>query len=400
MPAVSGILGGVSGIASSIIGGNAATKASNSIGAGDLAGAQIINQNAGTAESNIANATGAAQTGVGGAVASGQQQVAGATQQGQAANSLATQQAQGTVAGGVTGANGILGGVYNGLSANLQPYLAAGTQGAQQLTQATAPGGSLAGNFSFDPTQIANNPDYQFQLQQGLQAVNQAQAASGQLSGGGTLKALTQYSQGLASNEIGQAYNQALSTYQTNRSNTLSNINTLLSTGQFGTSSLQQAAQNYGNQASANTLNGATYIGNTGISGAQYGSNLGVSGAQYNSNLGVSGANTIGNFGVQGANAGNQILGSQATQDTALLQNKANATASSNLANGYSLAGIVNGGLSLGNVLGNVSGLFGGGGSGGFQTGTASNPYGTLNGQPINPGPSQGWGIGGPVQVI
>jgi hypothetical protein len=271
----------ISGLVSSLLGSNAATKASNTIGSADLQAAQIVNANSGAAQQGVGNATTSGQAAVNSAVAGGQAGVTGAVTN-----------AQNTVGAATTNANGILSGVYNDLQSNLQPYLQAGTTGAQQLTAATAPGGSLSGNFSFDPTQIANNPDYQFQLQQGLQAVQRSQAASGQLTGGGTLKALTQYSQGLASNEIGQAYNQALTTYQTNRQNTLQNINSLLSTGQFGTSSLQQAAQNYGNQTSANTIGGAQYIGNAGLQGAQYNGNLGVQGAQYNGTLGLQGAQT------------------------------------------------------------------------------------------------------------
>jgi hypothetical protein len=147
---------------------------------------------------------------------------------------------------------GVLGAGQTAVS-NLQPYTSVGTTAANSLNADLSPGGSLTSKFSFDPTQIANNPDYQFQLQQGLQAVKQAAAATGTLGSSQTLKGLTNYAGGLASSEIGQAYNQALSTYQTNYGNTLNSLGLGLNTGLNATTSANNAligtnqiAGNYG----------------------------------------------------------------------------------------------------------------------------------------------------------
>ncbi len=154
----------------------------------------------------------------------------------------------------------------------LNPYLAAGQQGANQLSTALAPGGDLTKQFSFDPSQIANNPNYQFVLQQGTDAVQKSAAAKGGLFSGGTMKALDQYSQGLATQTINDAYSQALNTFQTNRNNMFQGYTTEAQTGLSAAQLMQQAQQTQlqGNIAGANaymsggntTANGTLSAGN------------------------------------------------------------------------------------------------------------------------------------------
>lgn len=194
--------------------------------------------------------------------ANAEKQVAGLAQQ-------AVSSAQTGLTGAVGTANSSLQNILGQEGAGNAGYQAAGQSGLNALQTALAPGGSLTNQFSFDPSQIANNPDYQFQLQQGTQAVNRAAAAQGTLKSGGTLKALTQYSQGLASNEIGQAYNQALNTFNTNRSAALGNLQLPLSLGQYGNSQQQNALQNYSQLFNANTVNSAVQSGNWGLQGTQ-----------------------------------------------------------------------------------------------------------------------------------
>lgn len=192
---------------------------------------------------------------------------------GQQAADLATQAGQ--------TANAKIGDVLSQQQSLLAPYSTAGTQGLDALSKAIAPGGSLTQQFQFDPSQIANNPNYQFQLQQGLQAVQRASAASGTLNGGGTLKALDQYSQGLASNEIAQSYQQALSTFNTNRNSAVQNIALPIQAGEYGTSGQQSALQNYGNLFSQNTIGTAQNVGNdlTQKANAQAAGTVGVANA-------------------------------------------------------------------------------------------------------------------------
>jgi len=88
--------------------------------------------------------------------------------------------------------------------------------------------GSLMANFTpedyrNDPlyTPMVNSleelqatPGYQFELQQGLQTLNNSAAAKGSLLSGAQLKGLTDYSQGVASTKYQDAWNRAQTAYQ------------------------------------------------------------------------------------------------------------------------------------------------------------------------------------------
>jgi hypothetical protein len=64
--------------------------------------------------------------------------------------------------------------------------------------------------------ELQKEPGYQARYQMGLQGLERGAAAHGSLLSGGTQKALARYGQDYASNEYGNAYNRALSTYNTN----------------------------------------------------------------------------------------------------------------------------------------------------------------------------------------
>lgn len=355
------LISGASSILGGLFGSKTAKGSANILSNAALEAAQLENNAASNAQNAVNLQQVLAQAGIGTAVTGAQQGVAGAVGAGQQA-----------VSGATTQANDTLKGIYDQIAGYATPYINLGTQGAQTLSAAISPGGSLSGNFSFDPTKIAENPDYQFQLQQGLQAVQRAQAATGGLQGGATLKSLTQYAQGLASNEIGQAYNQALTTYQTNRQNTLANINALLSGGQYGLGTLQSAGQNYGNQAANNIL-----------SNAIYGSNLGVQGAQYTGNLGVQGAQTIGNIGLQAQQYSGNVGLQQAGSTGNWLMDAAIAQAQGKTASTNNLLGALNGGLSALNSIGtNIWGWNGSSTSGGTLNSINNLPIGGQLGTP------------------
>lgn len=106
--------------------------------------------------------------------------------------------------------------------------------------------------------QAAATPGYQFELGQGEQAIDASAAAQGGLLSGGTAKALDQYSQGLASTDYQQAYNNALTQYQQsynqyqqNQSNLFNRYASIAGAGQTATGQLgqegQAASQNTGN---------------------------------------------------------------------------------------------------------------------------------------------------------
>lgn len=84
----------------------------------------------------------------------------------------------------------------------LEPLTSAGTDALGQLQQGVDYADIVSG--------LENDPFYQFQLQQGLDAVQGSAAARGNLRSGATLKALTEYGQGMASQQAQQGYNRAM----------------------------------------------------------------------------------------------------------------------------------------------------------------------------------------------
>jgi hypothetical protein len=112
---------------------------------------------------------------------------------------------------------------WNQQQQNEAPFLKAGTQGVNSLAELLkTPGQGLlsqypGGNFTAPTLQQAEQaPGYQFQLEQGTNAINQNAAATGNLLSGNTGKALTDYGQGLAQTDYNNLYGQALNTYLTN----------------------------------------------------------------------------------------------------------------------------------------------------------------------------------------
>jgi hypothetical protein len=139
--------------------------------------------------------------------------------------------------------------------ANQSPFLQAGTTAEQQLAQGTQAGGSLIAGYgqTFQaPTGVTeqNDPGYQFRLEQGQKALENSAAARGGLLAGGTAKSLEDYAQGSASNEYGNVYNRALTTfnsglnqYNTQQQNAFNRIGAVAGTGQTAANELGQLGQ-------------------------------------------------------------------------------------------------------------------------------------------------------------
>jgi hypothetical protein len=179
--------------------------------------------------------------------------------------------------------------IYNTETGTFQPYQAAGTQALSNL-QATA------GTFHA-PTaaEAAATPGYQFQLQQGEQALQSSAAGRGMLQSGSTLKAMDQYSQGLASTNYQNVYNNALSAYNTNQAG----MQNLANLGMNANSQALSAGSTYGGQMTS--LAGLS--ANTNMQGAGLLANVAQQGNQYVGNAGLQGATTAGNFTVGAGNA-------------------------------------------------------------------------------------------------
>jgi hypothetical protein len=99
------------------------------------------------------------------------------------------------------GALGTLDQGKSAASAYLDPYAAAGGSALKRLGDATGANG--AAGSAQAAADFTTSPGYQFRLDQGVQAIDRSANARGGLYSGGTLKALTDYGQGVGSQEWG-----------------------------------------------------------------------------------------------------------------------------------------------------------------------------------------------------
>lgn len=110
-----------------------------------------------------------------------------------------------------TGAAHDLADLY-GISYAAQPSGTTGPGGIAVPYNSNA-GKASAGGASVEAAaqqKFMSSPDYQFAFTQGLQALRRSAAASGTLESGGQVKAATEFGQGLASQQYGNYYNRLL----------------------------------------------------------------------------------------------------------------------------------------------------------------------------------------------
>jgi hypothetical protein len=154
--------------------------------------------------------------------------------------------------------------------ADQAPYREAGYNALANL-QRTA--GNVPGAFKFGAGDYQADPGYAFRLAEGQKALDRQAAARGGLISGGALRAAQRYGQEMGSQEFGNAYNRALTSYGTDvaRENQLYNRQAALAgIGQTSTNLIGQAGQNY-----------ATNVGNlmTGAGAAQAAGQVGAANA-------------------------------------------------------------------------------------------------------------------------
>jgi len=137
------------------------------------------------------------------------------------------------------------------------PYRAAGVNALAEL-QRTA--GNVPGAFKFGAGDYQADPGYAFRLSEGQKALDRSAAARGGLISGGALKAATRYGQDMGSQEYQNAYNRALTGYNTGvaSENQLYNRQAgLAGIGQTATNLVGQAGQNYATNAGNLMTSGA-----------------------------------------------------------------------------------------------------------------------------------------------
>jgi len=116
--------------------------------------------------------------------------------------------------------------------------------------------------------ELQATPGYQFELEQGLQALGQGAAARGGLLSGAQQKAAMKYGQGVASTGFQNAWQRAQQAYGKAFEQNLSQQQ------QYGTSQLQQNQQNYA-QRLGSRAQAADIYGGAASLGAQSAANLG-----------------------------------------------------------------------------------------------------------------------------
>jgi hypothetical protein len=163
--------------------------------------------------------------------------------------------------------------VFDTTQTNEQPFLKAGQGAVNTLATDLAPGGSLTKTwdtpFTFSGVNETNDPEYQFDLQQGEQAQERSAAATGGLISGGEQKDLINYAQGNSLNAFNSSYanaltnyNTAMNAFETNQSNTYSRLAGLAGIGQGAQQTVATAGSNAANTNASTSTTSAANEGN------------------------------------------------------------------------------------------------------------------------------------------
>ena len=196
--------------------------------------------------------------------------VAGATVVGSLIGAKASKSAASTQAAAAEQASDLQREIFQQTRADQEPWRQAGVN-ALGVMQSTA--GNVPAAFKFGDYEFKADPSYGFRLAEGQKALERNAAARGGLISGRALKEATRFGQEMGSLEFGNAYNRALTSYNTDvaRENQLYNRQAgLAGIGQTATNLVGTAGQNY-----------ATNVGNlmTGAGAAQAAGQVGVANA-------------------------------------------------------------------------------------------------------------------------
>ncbi|CAB4177515.1 hypothetical protein UFOVP1010_1, partial [uncultured Caudovirales phage] len=158
--------------------------------------------------------------------------------------------------------------------------------------------GKYARDFSMADYQA--DPGYAFRLKEGLKALDAQAAARGGMISGAALKAAGRYGQDYASNEYANAFNR----YQTNRSNQLAPLQSLMGVGQTATNATSNAAGAYGAAAGSNALQAGNALASGQVGSANaWNSALSGVGKAFNSST-YGGGGYGGGYGYNGVGSG------------------------------------------------------------------------------------------------
>lgn len=152
-------------------------------------------------------------------------------------------------------------------SADMQaPWRQAGSNALSQIQGAL---GGQEWSRPFDASMMRADPGYQFRLDQGGKALQRQLSAGGKYFSGGALKEMQGYTQGLASQEFGNAFNR----FQTDRQNRLNPLMSLAGLGQGSAAQVGSQGVAVGNSIGNNLMaaGDAQAAGRIGSANAQAG---------------------------------------------------------------------------------------------------------------------------------
>ena len=138
-------------------------------------------------------------------------------------------------------------GMFNAMQQDLAPYMTAGNTATNKLMSNLD---SLTTPVSMDKATVENTPGYQFNLNQGLESVQNSAAARGLGSSGAALKGAASYATGLADSTYQNQFNNAV-TNQTNEFNRLMGVSNM---GENAAAGVGQGALTTGNSIASNTI--------------------------------------------------------------------------------------------------------------------------------------------------
>lgn len=133
---------------------------------------------------------------------------------------------------------------------SLKPWTEAGTNALSGLQNQDFQRDFTAADFQADP-------GYEFRMAEGQKALERSAAAKGGLQSGGFMKGLARYSQGVASDEYGKAYDR----FNSDRDRRFGRLSSIAGMGQNAVGQLNAARQNYANQYGANLTGSANAQG-------------------------------------------------------------------------------------------------------------------------------------------
>ena len=139
--------------------------------------------------------------------------------------------------------------MYDQTRTDQEPWRVAGAKSLAQLSEGTSAGGDFMRDFN--AADFEADPGYEFRRSEGMRGIESRAAARGLLGSGSTLKDLTEYGSGLASQEYGAAYDR----FNNNRSQRFNRLASVAGVGQTATNNTNAAGQRYGENVGANLTN-------------------------------------------------------------------------------------------------------------------------------------------------